>query len=102
MLDGFDLGLTDLSASALLAVSVIFILTGRLVPRATLQDKGLEAERWRAAYEAERDARSTADAQTLQLIELARTTHDIVEVAFRPKYELRLSGGDDAVPPQKI
>jgi hypothetical protein len=64
---------TTLSASALLGITVLLLLLGRLVPRSVLKDKMEEAERWRLAYESERTARGISDAQTNELLEVART-----------------------------
>lgn len=84
--------LEDLSSSVLLGLCVLLILTGRLVPRAILKDKDAESERWRNAYEAEREARAVSDEQTADLVELARTTNDIVSVAFGPARSKRQNG----------
>lgn len=80
MLDGIPIA--DLTAPTILGVVVLFILVGLLVPRRTLVDKMKEAELWRQAYEAERKARATSDAQTKELLEVAKTTNRIVEAAF--------------------
>ena len=77
MLDGIPL--LDLTPSVLLGIVVLFVILGRLVPRATLVDKAAEAERWRLAYEAERQARTLADAQTTELLEVAKATHGILD-----------------------
>ena len=72
-----------LSAPALLGLAVFLLLVGKIVPRATLLDKMAEAERWRAAYEAEREARSEAEKQTKDLYELAKTTHSVIVAMFQ-------------------
>lgn len=78
-----------LSASALLGITVLLLLTGRLVPRVTLTDKMEEAERWRKAYEAEKEARSIADAQATELLEVAKTTHAIISAMASTSERLR-------------
>lgn len=80
MLDGIPFA--DLTAPTILGIMVMFILLGRIVPRQSLLDKMKEAELWRQAYEAERLARATSDAQTKELLEVAKTTNRIVEAAF--------------------
>jgi hypothetical protein len=69
MLDGIPIA--ALTPSVLLGVTVLLLLVGRIVPRSTLQDKINEAEKWRKAYEAERDAHLESFAQTSHLIEFA-------------------------------
>lgn len=80
MLDGIPLA--DLTAPTLLGFTVLMILLGWLVPKSTYKGKAEEAEKWRLAYEAEREARKTADSQTTELLELAKTTNSIVVAAF--------------------
>lgn len=77
MLDGIPL--VNLTPSVLLGIVVLFILLGRLIPRSALVDKAEESERWRKAYEAEREARTLADAQTTELLEVAKATHGILD-----------------------
>lgn len=80
MLDG--LPVSDISAAALLAFAVLLILTGRLVPVSVLKEKVAEAERWRNAYELEREARALVDDHAKELLELAKTTHAVVVSTF--------------------
>lgn len=72
-----------LSAPALLGLAVFLLLVGKIVPRSTLLDKMAEAERWRAAYEAEREARREVEKQTKDLYELAKTTHSVIVAMFQ-------------------
>jgi hypothetical protein len=99
MFDGIPLG--NYTPQALLGITVLLVVLGWLVPRKTLQDKASEAERWRLAYEAERAARATADAQTAELLELAKTTHDIIIAMFGTTERVRQSGGASVVPTAK-
>lgn len=64
----------QLTPSVLLGIAILMLLLGRLVPRATYLDKSNEAEKWRQAYEAERAARTISDAQTRELLEIAKTS----------------------------
>ena len=98
MLDGFPIA--DLTAPTLLGFAVLMLILGRLVPRSTYQDKLVEAEKWRLAYEAERKARATSDAQTVELLELAKTTHSIIVALFGTAASTRPPGEAYVVPTQ--
>lgn len=80
MLEGVPL--VGLTAPGLLGLAILLLLTGRIVPRSTLMDKIAEANQWRLAYEAEREARATSDAQTSELLEVSKTTHTITVAMF--------------------
>lgn len=80
MLEGIPI--VALTAPTLLGVAILLLLTGRLVPQAYLKDKAAEAERWRLAYEKEREARAIADAQTAELLEVTKTTRDVISAFF--------------------
>lgn len=99
MLDGIPL--SDLTAPTLLGIVVLMVLLGWLVPKAILKEKSVEAERWRLAYEAEREARNTSDAQTVELLELAKTTHNIIVAMFGTAERMGQSGGAGVVPTTK-
>lgn len=88
----FDVPVSVLSASALLALTVLMLLSGRIVPRSTLQDKVAETERWRQAYETEREARNISDAQTAELLEVARTTRAMIAAMASTSEQLRRGG----------
>lgn len=89
MLDGISI--IGLTPAGLLLITVLMILTGRLVPRATYLEKVKEAEQWRAAYELERTAHSASDAQTRELLELAKTGTKVLE-AVHTNSEIVKSG----------
>lgn len=100
MFDG-AIPIKDLSLATLVAIAVLLIFLGRLVPRSTYTEKKEEAEHWREAYEKERDAHHTTQSQTLQLLELAKTTHALIAAIVRVTGADQQSGGSDvAVPPQ--
>jgi hypothetical protein len=80
MMEGISLG--NLSAATLLGIAVLLLMLGRLVPRSTYQDKKDEAEKWRAAYEKERDARLDLQGQNKELLEIGRATYSIVDAMF--------------------
>lgn len=71
-------GVVGLSAPTLLGLAVILLLTGRIVPRRILKDKDEESERWRQAYEAEREARLVSDNQTTKLLVAVETNRDVL------------------------
>jgi hypothetical protein len=96
MIDGFPL--VSLTPSLLLGIVVLLVLTGRLVPRIYLVDKGNESERWRLAYEAEREARQASDEQTRELLEMARTAHAVITSMSDTSERIRRSGAFDAPP----
>ena len=87
----------DLAPPTLLGVAVLLILFGKLKPKIDVDKAEEAAEKWRLAYEAEREAHAVADAQTAELLELAKTTHTIVLALFRSIDRARQSGGADVV-----
>lgn len=93
MLDGIPI--KDLSMATLLGVAILLILLGRLIPRSTYKDKKEEADRWREAYETERNARAVSDLQTVELLELAKTTKALIEAIVHPPGGPPPSGGSD-------
>jgi hypothetical protein len=86
--------LYGLTAPALLGLAVLLLMTGRLVPRSTLLDKSKEATQWREAYESEREARASSDAQTVELLEVSKTTHAVTVAMFDV---IRQAGGPHVV-----
>lgn len=80
MLEGIPI--VGLTAPGLLGIFVLLMFLGKIVPRATLLDKQKEADQWREAYEAEREARASSDAQTVELLEVSKTTHTISVAMF--------------------
>lgn len=90
MIDGVSV--VDLTPAALLGITVLLLLLGRIVPRTTYLEKSKEADQWRQAYEAERSARLVSDAQTRELLELARASETFLSAVF--KYSEELKSGD--------
>lgn len=97
MFDG--LSVANLTPAVLLGIAVLLIFLGRLIPFPMFRDKSAECERWHKAYEAERDARIISDAQTVELLELAKTTHSILVAMFGTVGPMRQSGGADVLVP---
>jgi hypothetical protein len=96
MLDGIPL--ETYTPAALLGITVILLLVGRIVPKSTLTEKIKEAERWRKAYETERDARLASDKQNAELLEFAKATHSILDALFVNTESSRQGGTHRVVP----
>lgn len=65
-------------ATALLALVILLILTGRLVPRSVLRDTQLDRDYWRAACAEEAKARRDERDLTKELLEVARTADQVL------------------------
>lgn len=65
-------------ATALLAITVLFVLTGRLVPRSVLKDTQADRDYWRAAHAEESKARAAERELTNELLEVARTADHVL------------------------
>jgi len=78
MIDGIPIPVIALTPSALLGLTVLFILIGRLVPRSVYMDKVRECEKWQKAYELAEKGRSTSDAQTTELLEIGKASHTVL------------------------
>lgn len=85
----FGLPEFQISAGVLLALVVVLVLTGRLVPRRQLEDlredrdarlaaADRQVETWKAAYEAAVQSRRTAEDHVTQLMETARAAQDLI------------------------
>lgn len=95
MIEGIPL--VGLTAPGLLGLFVLLFFVGQIVPRKTLVDKQREADQWREAYQAEREARVNSDAQTVELLEVSKTTHAISVAMFDV---IRQAGGNPYVVPK--
>lgn len=95
MIEGIPI--TSLSAPAILGLAVILIFLGKIVPRSYYLEKKEESDRWREAYEAEREARSVADSQSRELLELAKTTHSLITAVFANSEQVKRESGDSNV-----
>lgn len=90
--------LVGLSAPAMLGVLIMMLFTGKLWTNSAYQEKKEEADRWRLAYEAEREARKTSDSQTVELLEVTKTTQGFIEAVFKNSELIRKSGVSDDIP----
>lgn len=72
----------SLGATGLLAAVVIMILTGRLLPRASVDqriaDKDRQIETWRAAYEQAQAVQERQREHISALLEATRTTTQVI------------------------
>lgn len=75
-LDGLPLG--TLTPAGLLAVVVLLIAVGRLVPRRTMEDVIHDRNEWRAAHRVSEQARQELAEQVGELLEHARTTNKVL------------------------
>jgi len=98
MFDGIPI--QNLTAPTLLGITVLMLLLGLLIPRFVYKEKKEEAASWKAAYEAERAARVLSDKQTTELLELSRTTHDILVALLGVSEDESKSGGAHRVVPR--
>lgn len=97
MLDGIPI--SDLTAPTLLGIAVLMLLLGWIVPRSYLKQVTAESEKWRLAYEAQRERSDVSVAQTAELLELAKASHSVLVAMFGTTVERsRLSGEADVVP----
>lgn len=88
-----------LTPSALLAVTIWMFFKGAIVQGVFYREKVVECEKWRLAYENERDARSLSDNQTRELLEQGKTTHAIVVAMMDILGDNRKGGGTPHVVP---
>lgn len=73
----------SIGATGLLAVVIVMILTGRLVPKSTIDDlradKDKQIEVWRAAYETSMSAQEVQREQISALLEASKTTTNVIQ-----------------------
>ena len=84
MLDG--LPIVNISAGTLVGLTVLMILTGRLVPRRTHDDALKDRDAWRSVAEARGD-------QIQELLSLTRATHALLTAV--PHAAARVRREDD-------
>lgn len=87
MLDGITL--IGLTPAGLLLITVLMVLTGRLVPRYVHQNVIQERDQWRAAYEASEKARAMSDSQTRELLEVAKTSEKFLMAVLETSEQIK-------------
>lgn len=89
----------SLGATGLLAVVVILVLTGRLVPKSTVDelrtDKDKQIEIWKTAYETSMSAQEIQRGHITALLEANRTTTHVIQ-AIPQAVHLNNEGGGHA------
>ncbi|MGA4867551.1 hypothetical protein ACPB9J_33495 [Streptomyces lavendulocolor] len=95
--DVFGLPVSAAGPTTLLALVVLLILTGRLVPRSTLQDMREERDTWRAAHSESEAARQAEREQVGELLEMARLGNQVLNSLPRPPSATREVTPDDRV-----
>lgn len=80
----FGVNPTDAGAVALLTLVVLFILTGRLVPRKTHEDALADRDNWRTAFLESEALRKVEHDQTGELLEMARLGGHILAALPQP------------------
>lgn len=86
--------LVGLTAPGLLGLAILMLMTGKLWTNAAYQQKTQECDKWQSAYNAEREARAKSDSQTVELLEVSKTTHAVTVAMFDV---IRQSGGSNVV-----
>ena len=86
-----------LTPSALLGLLILMLFTGRLWTNAAYQEKKEEADKWRQAYEKAEAARQLSDSQTTELLEFAKTDHNLLVALVEVAERARQPGGTHVV-----
>jgi hypothetical protein len=97
MVDGISI--KDLSIATLLGIAILLIIIGRLIPWWQYKEKCKESDRWREAYEKERESRLVMDKQNAELLEFARASYSILDALFVNTTEFSRQGGAHRVVP---
>ena len=71
-------------AAALLALVILLILTGRLIPRRTHEDVLADRDNWRSAFLQSEAARRVEHDQTEELLEMAKLSGHILTALPHP------------------
>lgn len=84
---------TEGGAWALVAIVVLMVLTGRLVPKSILDNALRERDTWREAHTVSEKAREAEREQTGELLEVARISgHVLTSLPRPPKPREEVSG----------
>ncbi|MEU3507969.1 hypothetical protein ABZ733_08555 [Streptomyces longwoodensis] len=88
----FGIAARDAGLGVLLTLVVMLILTGRLVPRRTLEDVIADRDTWRAAYMESEKARQLEREQTGELLEMAKIGGQILTALPQPEPAEEVNG----------
>jgi hypothetical protein len=94
----FGVAPTDAGAVALLTLVVLFILTGRLVPRKTHEDALTNCDNWRTAFLESEALRKVEHEQTGELLEMARLGGNILAALPHPPH----AAGEEVIPGDRM
>lgn len=96
MSEVFGVNPVDAGAGALLALVILLILTGRLIPRRTHEDVITDRDNWRNAFLQSEAARKVEHDQTGELLEMAKLGGHILTALPHPGHtdEEEVSGRD--------
>lgn len=94
MSETFGINPVQGGAAALLALVILLILTGRLVPRRTLDDARADRDYWRQAHAEEAKARQAERELTNELIEVARTADHVLTSLPQPPTSREVTAGN--------
>ncbi|MFF0777105.1 hypothetical protein [Streptomyces sp. NPDC003720] len=84
MSEVFGATASDAGLGALLTLVVLFILTGRLIPRRTHEDALSDRDNWRSAFMESEAARKVEHEQVEELLELAKLGGHILTALPQP------------------
>ena len=78
------ISLSTLTPAGLLAVLILLIAVGRLVPRRTMEDVLHDRDEWRTAHQISEQSRTELSASVSELLEHARTTDAFIRSIPHP------------------
>jgi hypothetical protein len=81
------IGVVQGGAAGLLALVVLLVLTGRLIPRRTYEDLREERDMWRTAFQASEDARHVEREQAVTAVEVGQTAVKVLQSLPAPSAE---------------
>ncbi|MFJ8923832.1 hypothetical protein ACIREK_30695 [Streptomyces sp. NPDC102415] len=90
----FGIDIAQGGAVALLAIVVVMVLTGRLVPRRTYDDLLEERNTWRTAHTVSEEARRLEREQVGELLELSRTADRVLTALPHPAHREEVEAHD--------
>jgi hypothetical protein len=79
--------LIALTTPTLLGIAILMVLTGRLVPRSTYDDKAEEANKWQAAHKVSEEARLSQTRQMDAVMEVGETVKNVLTALERVRLD---------------